>query len=276
MEISRHNFRLSDYTNEKLLNPYSGYLRKFELDALMSTFGEDEFEAILELGCGNGQQTFNLSSYGKSIIAIDLNEKLLPSTTNKNITFMKGDAQDLSVFAEKTFELVFSSNLLEHLGDISRCLSECKRVLMDSGAMVHSVPNQVWKAFNTILFYPSLVSAFISKVKRMARSDSNEETRSVLNKPVGRKLDDNMKPTEKTLAKKLLPRIHGISRSHVQEFIAWRQKNWIEFFDNAGLVVERTIHLPFYYGHGLNLVAAHIIGNLAGLSASTGYILRKK
>jgi ubiquinone/menaquinone biosynthesis C-methylase UbiE len=61
------------------------------------------------------------------------------------------DAQDLSRFNDRSFDLVFSSNMLEHIPDVNKCLNECRRVLSDDGLMFHFMPNRWWRFINSVL-----------------------------------------------------------------------------------------------------------------------------
>ena len=54
-------------------------------------------------------------------------------------------------FIDGTFDLIFSSNLLEHIPDLNRCLEECRRVLKDDGLMLHTMPSRWWKLFYSTL-----------------------------------------------------------------------------------------------------------------------------
>ena len=54
-----------------------------------------------------------------------------------------GDVSDLSAFANGTFDVVFASNLLEHLDDdvLGRTLAEVRRVLKSGGRFIAMQPN---------------------------------------------------------------------------------------------------------------------------------------
>ena len=53
--------------------------------------------------------------------------------------------------SNNAFDLVFSSNMLEHVQNLELCMSECERVLRDDGVMLHTMPGRLWKCSNVIL-----------------------------------------------------------------------------------------------------------------------------
>ena len=68
---------------------------------------------------------------------------------------------------------------------------------------------------------------------------------------------------------------HGISRSNWLEFRNWGQRRWTEVFEKNGLEVVKIVRQPFYVGYEYNFRFLLRLGNHLGLSACTGYILRK-
>lgn len=71
---------------------------------------------ILDLGCGAGRTTINLYRLGyKDIIGLDYSEKLIESANeycnnnNLDIKFVYGDATNLSMYKDKTFDFILFS-----------------------------------------------------------------------------------------------------------------------------------------------------------------------
>ena len=72
-------------------------------------------------------------------------------------------------FGEKSFDIVFSSNLLEHLPDPSVVLRGVHRLLKDDGITVHIMPGPFWKLCQMALYHPAngLASEYVySAVKK--------------------------------------------------------------------------------------------------------------
>jgi len=248
------------------------FVRKFELDKIFCGIPEDYFKRALELGCGSGEHSKHLAFYCKELIALEYNEGRLVADNDEKTTFVIGDAQDLSRFSDSEMDLIFSSNLIEHLPKLDQCLAECRRVVEKDGMIVHTVPNRTWKIFNLLLFYPFIIKTILCRVflaNKSARSSGAEST-----KP---RLDDNLRVLSRSfsLRGRLVPAIHGISKSHFSEFMNWGEKRWISIFEKNGFEVVKIIRLPFYFGWSYNFRFILRLGNYLRFSSSTAFFLKK-
>lgn len=122
------------------------------------------FGFALELGAGNGGQSEILSTACDKLICTDVDpdsHKWMSGSSfldrqKHNVEYRVVDAQDLSEFDDGTFDLIFSSNMLEHVPDVMTCLAECRRVLKKDGVMLHSMPGRAWKVFHHLLMFVRL------------------------------------------------------------------------------------------------------------------------
>lgn len=272
MLIEKANYTFSDYSKLNNHN-YGCQLRSFEIDTIFRMFNFRQFKHGLELGCGDGTQSGKLLLYCDSLISTDMNlSRIIHNDNNRNVEFQQLDAQDLSELPDNHFDMIFSSNLLEHLHNVEDCLSHCFRITKTDSIIIHAVPNRIWKVFNYILYYPVHFIAVLNKIFNVKRN--NEDTIKVISNSV--QLDDNLRPiVKKSFLSIFLPHIHGISKTHMREFIDWQEKKRIVLFEKFGFEVIKIVRLPFYYGYGLQFKLFHIIGNLIRLSSSTCFILKK-
>jgi 2-polyprenyl-3-methyl-5-hydroxy-6-metoxy-1,4-benzoquinol methylase len=131
------------------------FVRRREAEILLSLFAGRTFGLALELGAGNGLQSVTLSRFCNRLICTEkdasshlwLGSGLLQRNT-PNVEYRLCDAQDLSQFDDGSFDLIVSSNLLEHVPDVDRCLAGCRRVMKDDALMLHTMPNRWWKLFS--------------------------------------------------------------------------------------------------------------------------------
>jgi ubiquinone/menaquinone biosynthesis C-methylase UbiE len=96
--------------------------------------------AVLELGAG--WCDFANSIQAGRVVAMDL-DPTVEKAAASHVTAAVGDCSDLSRFGDGEFDVVFASNLLEHLQrpDTSRLLAESKRVLRPGGRLILMQPN---------------------------------------------------------------------------------------------------------------------------------------
>lgn len=89
-----------------------------------------EGDTVLDIGCGNGALTFDLSKKAKKVVGIDISKKNIETAKNKygsaNIEYKAGDAtKDLS---NQTFDAIVLSNVLEHIEDRQDFLNKIKKL----------------------------------------------------------------------------------------------------------------------------------------------------
>lgn len=95
---------------------------------------------VLELGAGWCDFANNVRA--RRVVAMDL-DKTVERAAASHVTPVVGDCADLSAFEDGSFDVVFASNLLEHLDrrDASRLLAEARRVLRPGGRLMLLQPN---------------------------------------------------------------------------------------------------------------------------------------
>lgn len=270
--VKRFNITKDDFKaiGEPEPGQWLTFLRKFEIDKIFDGFAKEHFDKALELGCGGGEHSKHLAAYCKKLFAMEYNAGRLTERSNEKTTFVIGDAQNLSPFGHNEMDLIFSSNLIEHLPNLDACLAECKRVVKPDGLIIHTVPNRTWKLFHLLLYYlfgvKTLLRRLFSANKSVQISDSiGADT----------KLDSSLRPLNYSLRKNLLPKPHGISRSHFREFKNWGEKQWVSIFKRNGLEIVDIVRLPFYFGWGYDFRFILKLGNYLRLSSSTAFVLKK-
>jgi ubiquinone/menaquinone biosynthesis C-methylase UbiE len=97
-------------------------------------------DTVLDLGAGYCDFINNVKA--KEKIAVDISPEL-KNYANENIRKINSLATDLSQVEDSSIDIVFSSNLLEHLDneELSKCMSEVKRVLKKDGLFITMQPN---------------------------------------------------------------------------------------------------------------------------------------
>ena len=134
---------------------------------------------VLEIGCGVGHITKRVAAYAKSVHALDFSKVVgyaKKINSAPNIHYLKADATRLP-FPDRSFDIVLSSEVLEHVPQGEQMIAEIHRVLVPGGRVCLSTPN-LWT-----LFDPLEMLAAIRKPSRplrwfkllFRRTDTNPE-----------------------------------------------------------------------------------------------------
>jgi 2-polyprenyl-3-methyl-5-hydroxy-6-metoxy-1,4-benzoquinol methylase len=95
---------------------------------------------VLELGAG--WCDFSNSVTARRVVAMDVDATVAKAAA-EHVSAEVGDCSDLSRFADNSFDVVFASNLLEHLERplATKLLGEAHRVLRPHGRLILMQPN---------------------------------------------------------------------------------------------------------------------------------------
>lgn len=100
----------------------------------------------LDLGCGAGDMSLLLAGRCRTVVAADvadvnveLTRRNLHESGVEGTHVLQSDAERLP-FADQSFDLVVLADVIEHIPDAGRALSEVRRVLRDGGRLVCVTP----------------------------------------------------------------------------------------------------------------------------------------
>lgn len=130
---------------------------------------------VLEIGCGDG---FNLSCLASTVetkvhyVGIDVSQSRIATAINrrdqgsdsghKRLSFLVMDGSYLG-FANKSFDIVICTEVLEHLPTPELCVSEIFRVLKPGGKAIITTPNP-----ESIFLKLSKVSKYFGKSRKIS------------------------------------------------------------------------------------------------------------
>ncbi len=100
-------------------------------------------ERALDLGCGAGEFTAALSDAGLSAVGADVAEAALERARAERpeLRFVLVPVCGPLPFEDNSFELVWASEVIEHVADTARWLSEARRVLVPGGRLLVTTPS---------------------------------------------------------------------------------------------------------------------------------------
>ena len=135
---------------DDVANPYD-LQRRLEIvfDELLG--GHDlAGRTLLDAGCGTGWFSRRAAARGARVTALDIGLALLQQVRHKvQPALVAADACALP-FRDGAFDVVISSECIEHTLDPRRALGELGRVTRPGGLLVVTVPNQAWRFSATI------------------------------------------------------------------------------------------------------------------------------
>lgn len=101
---------------------------------------------VLDIGCGNGVFSYRFAKTGTDVVGIDLSLTAIKKGKSEAYSveltkpdFLVASAENLP-FKDGSFQIVFHSEVLEHVKRPELAVSESARVLEDRGALIASIP----------------------------------------------------------------------------------------------------------------------------------------
>ena len=111
--------------------------------------------SFLEVGCGGGIATAALAELGYHMTGVEPQEASLEAARaharqrglQERLTFVQGDAYDLSMFPARCFDGVVMADVLEHLHDLPSAVAQVWRVLKPGGVLVFDTINRTFASY---------------------------------------------------------------------------------------------------------------------------------
>lgn len=137
----------------KLLDGYFNTVNDL-LKKSLKTSQKSKISAI-ELGCGEGYSTQRLKKMlpkNSSLMASEYVDSLVPKAKelNPGVEVIQESVYELK-HKDKTFDVIFLLEVLEHLDYPDVALKEIRRVLKDDGVLILGVPREpLWRILNML------------------------------------------------------------------------------------------------------------------------------
>lgn len=223
---------------------------------------------VLEIGGGSGYQAGVIASWGCKVLSIDIPNRPVPQKQYHPV--QDYDGKNIP-FPDANFDIVFSSNVLEHIQPLSPIFTEMHRVLKPGGLVVHIIPSSTWRFWTSIAHYVYLLKKYL--LGQMQPIPSVENAPSVSDKAVKHGIAYVIK-------RALLAGPHGEYPNALSELYYFSKGRWVRVFQSNGFdVVETFGNGLFYTGYGLfpsmSLETRRSLANFLGSSCNT-FIMRIK
>jgi ubiquinone/menaquinone biosynthesis C-methylase UbiE len=202
--------------------------RSEELAVVETVLGREiDGRDLLEIGAGDGAQLSELAKRCRSAKGIDLADSPYAGPRPAHI----GTSDGLPLpFADSTFDVVFSSNVLERVAHLDEIQSEIRRVLRPGGIAIHIVPTQHWRLWTSLSHYFTLLR----------------------DHPFARQGCRSPRATVRVIADALVCPRHGARGSRFSEYSYFKPSWWSHRFRAGGWTEVLSCPIGiFYTGHRL-------------------------
>ena len=148
------------YDNEAFFNGYSKIRENeynannlFEKPALYSLLPDLTGKAVLDLGCGFGENCIRYVDKGaKRVVGVDISEKMLAvaeaENSHKSIKYLKMPMEDIGELRER-FDVVVSSLAIQYVEDYQGLVNNIYNLLNDGGVLVFSQEHPINTCFSS-------------------------------------------------------------------------------------------------------------------------------
>jgi SAM-dependent methyltransferase len=242
---------------------YLDEIRMLELETIMPLFPSGA--RILEVGGGTGWQALELSRRGFSVTAIDLASSAYAAHRVFPIIDYDGTTIPLS---DASVDVVFSSNVLEHVPDLARMHCEIRRVLAPGGKCIHVLPTHVWRLWTLLAGYPDAIAYLLDGVPSLMPH--------ALPRPSElRRLAAAWYQTARDVGGRWFPPRHGARGNIISEIWLFHPSWWRRNFrENGFMIVDDAPTRLFHTG---NMLLGPRLGlarrrQLATVLGSTGHV----
>jgi SAM-dependent methyltransferase len=254
-------------------------MRTREFELIFGQCPAGLFAKGLELGAGDGFQSRLLSPHVRALVCTDFEIDRPDAERCPGVEYRRCDAEEVQAcFGEKEFDLVYSSNLLEHLPHPGRALRGVHRILRDDGVAVHVMPNAFWKLSQLAGYYPFLAldtvrALFAPGVLRRLLARRQRRGPAAPAPPPATTNNPKM-PARRP--RRLWPAPHGAYGSNLEEIHAYRKRRWLRELDAAGFTVAKVLRGPVASGYGFGLDRIRAGLERAGFASEYVYVTVKR
>jgi SAM-dependent methyltransferase len=228
---------------------------------------------ILEIGGGIGYQASLIAAKGAIVDSIDIVET--PPNVQAYFPVRVYDGRNIP-FPDEHFDVVFSSNVLEHIPHLDAALSEIRRVMKADGLAIHILPTPTWRTWTSMTHYVHIARRTFG----LLFGGSGQKSES-LSESLSAGLDGLGSTAG---GRRMLKRLfgdgpHGEYPSALSELWYFSRRRWTSLFQKKGFqVVETRPSNIFYTGYGVfpsvSMEKRRVLARFLG-SATRIYILRK-
>jgi SAM-dependent methyltransferase len=187
---------------------------------------------ILEFGAGTGQQARFLSDRGFDVTAIDLASSNYAAARVFPVQEYDGHHIPLK---DNSIDIVFSSNVLEHVANHGEIFAEFRRVLKPGGFALHVLPTPAWRFWTFVTGAVASLGAAAVLPVHLAGAAGNQRRVALLGRGLRR------------IVSGFIPRGHGTSAEGFSELWTFSRFAWLRKFRRHGFELIEDLPMGLFY-----------------------------
>lgn len=194
---------------------------------------------LLEIGGGTGYQARALAAMGFAVESIDI--ALSNYAAERVFPVREYDGTNIP-FPDASFDIVFSSNVLEHVRNLDALQREIKRVLRPGGYCVHVLPSAAWRSWSNLTHVIDMLQRTCRTLPQLVPRSAGRDEMQRLGRAAVK--------TVKHLVRTMIPNRHGECGNALTEIYWFSRHRWLRRFRKDGFTV--TVCRPaglFYTGY---------------------------
>jgi len=226
-----------DYDYKKDIQEWLHFIRYQETIPVLKLLPDGS--KILEIGGGDGYIASMFSKEGHDITSIDLNPRFPSSFPVEKMS------ADHLIYPEQSFDVIFSSNVLEHIKDLPPVIKEMQRVAKEDALFVFVLPTPAWRLISSFFFIFKLFRIIFLKLFNYCfrkRSKTVVADNNVHDNPIEL---ENVSFLKKI--KRLILHPHGEYYSFLHEIYYFSSFRWKLLFKKNGFNIISYKRGPLFY-----------------------------
>jgi 2-polyprenyl-3-methyl-5-hydroxy-6-metoxy-1,4-benzoquinol methylase len=238
-------------------------IRLAELNNLIPYFTPEQ--VVVEIGGGTGWQARQLARHGIQVISIDVQHSNYVPAEYPVIPY---DGFVIPL-ASHSADIVFSSNVLEHIPHVQEYQTEILRILKPGGKAIHLMPTPHWRFWTTVAHYIRALEIAYRNVTALSTQKTKRPSPIQL-----------VKDIRWFYKRHFLISRHGEIGNILTEYYYFSAQRWIKLFQSAEWEVKSVISGGLFYtgyfilGAKLGMTTREKLSHILG-SACNIYILQK-